>query len=206
MKLYLSSYRLGEKPEVLTNLLSGFKQHVGIILNAGDLASSEVRSERLKRVTERFEQLGLSSEEIDLRSYFGEIKISKKDIEKFGLIWVQGGNVFVLRRAYKQSGFDMCLDAMLQSNIIVYGGESAGAVILGKTLEGLELVDDSRIVPEGYHHNCIRYGLGLIDYTIIPHYKSDNPESSNMDILEEFLRNKKLPYRTLRDGEVIIYS
>lgn len=206
MKLYLSSHRFGEKPEALKKLLYGYKQHVGIILNAGDMASHEIRNERLKRVTDRFTKTGLSSEEIDLRAYFGDTKISKVDIDRFGLIWVQGGNVFILRRAYEQSGFGMLIKKLIKDDLIIYGGESAGASILGGTLEGLDIVDDIDEVPLGYDNTPIKQGLSIIDYMIVPHYKSDREESPKIDMLVEFLQEAKLPYKLLRDGEVIVYS
>ena len=208
MLLYLSSKRLGNNPTDIVKLLNGFKQHVGIILNAGDLTTPETKRERFERVAKRFNEIGLSSEQINLADYFGTEKISKKILSRFGLIWVQGGNIFVLRRAYQQSGFDSCITEMIKNNELVYGGESAGAVILGNTFEGLNLVDDPNIVPEIYKYNkeCPQEGLGLLEYTIIPHYKSDNPESEKMGIVEAYLLAHNLPYKTLRDGETIIYS
>jgi dipeptidase E len=47
-------------------------------------------------------------------------------------------------------------------------------------------------------------GLGIIDYVIVPHYKSDHPESEIMEEVVEYLIENKIPYKTLRDGEVII--
>ena len=47
-------------------------------------------------------------------------------------------------------------------------------------------------------------GLGIIDYVIVPHYKSVHLESEIMEEVVEYLIENKIPYKTLRDGEVII--
>ena len=47
-------------------------------------------------------------------------------------------------------------------------------------------------------------GVGLVDYCFAPHYKSDHPESSLVDKMVEYFVENKMPFKTLRDGEVII--
>lgn len=206
MRLYLSSKRLGNNPEQLQTLVPANKRHVGIILNAGDDTPQEKQKDRLIRVAARFSEIGFTSEEIDLRNYFGETKVSETDLQRFGLIWVQGGNIFILRRAYKQSGFDKIITKMISDNTIAYGGESAGAVILGQNFLGLDIVDDQKLTPEGYEFEYPATGLGIIDYTIVPHFESENPETPLVEKLHTYLKEKKLPHKTLHDGEVIIYS
>lgn len=206
MRLYLSSKRLGADPSKLRELISPHKLHAGVILNAGDTVQPEQREARFARVASRFDEIGITTEEIDLRNYFGERKISEADLLQFGLIWVQGGNIFILRRAYEQSGFDKCIVNLLNNDQIAYGGESAGAVILGNTLEGLDEVDDRDILPEGYKLKLPETGLGIIDYTIVPHFQSDHPESQSVIKLLTYLEAHNMPHKILRDGEVIIYS
>jgi dipeptidase E len=47
-------------------------------------------------------------------------------------------------------------------------------------------------------------GLGLLDYYLEPHYKSDHPESAAVDKEIAQLKAKKLSYLGLSDGEVLI--
>jgi len=206
MRLYLSSKQLGNNPEQLQTLVPADKRHVAIILNANDDATPEKQKDRFARVKARFSEIGFTAEEIDLRNYFGETKISEEDLQQFGLIWVQGGNIFILRRAYRQSGFDEIITMMLHDDAIAYGGESAGAVILGPSFLGLDIVDDHTLTPEGYEFKCPSKGLGIIDYTIVPHFKSDNLEAPLVEKLQAYLEEKNLPHKKLRDGEVIIYT
>ncbi len=205
MRLYLSSYRLGNHHEELS-LLVGVKKHAGIILNAGDSASKEELNLRFQKQSENLKSLGFTSEEIDLRKYFGKSDDLKKFLTRFNLIWVQGGNIFFLQRAFEQSGFNLIIKEMLINDELVYAGYSAGAVIVGPSLEGLSIVDDTKEVPKGYLPEYSMKGLNLVDFTIAPHYKSDHPESPSVDKLVEYFEKNNIKYETLRDGEVIIIN
>jgi dipeptidase E len=46
--------------------------------------------------------------------------------------------------------------------------------------------------------------LGFVDYSIAPHYRSNHPESAMVEEEVKYLIENKMPYKTLRDGEVII--
>jgi len=119
-------------------------------------------------------------------------------------VWVCGGNSFILRRAIAQSGFDEAITDLLAADEIVYGGFSAGACVVTPSLMGIDLCDDPEVVPEGYQEEVIWDGLGLVDYSIVPHYKSDHPESAVLDETATFLEDRGMPFKTLRDGEVIV--
>ena len=93
---------------------------------------------------------------------------------------------------------------MVRSDEVVYAGYSAGAVVAGPSLVGIDLVDDPTEVPEGYMPEPLWDGLGFVDYTIAPHYKSDHPESAMVDDVVAYLQEHRLDCRPLRDGEVII--
>lgn len=69
---------------------------------------------------------------------------------RFDLIWSRGGNAFVLRRAFRQSGADVAIPRLLKEDKIVYAEASAGIVIMGPRLHGIELVDPANEVPAGY--------------------------------------------------------
>lgn len=203
MRLYLSSYGLGNKPEEMLSLI-GDNKRTAIITNAKDYALPEARAERLQREIENLTSLGLQPEELDLRSYFGKTKELKTAIADFGYFWVRGGNVFLLRRAFKQSGFDNLLIELLQNDRVAYGGFSAGICVLAPSLRGFELVDLKDDVSEGYDKAVVWDGLGVLEYTIAPHYKSDHPESADIDTCVDYFKENGIPYKTLRDGEAIV--
>jgi dipeptidase E len=206
MRLYLSSYKLGNYPEELIKL-TGVKTRIAIIGNAGDgYGNIKERRESIKRQATSLYDIGLIPQEIDLRKYFGKEKELENKLHKFGAVWIRGGNTFILRRAMKLSGFDKIIKKMLKKNEIVYAGFSAGWCILSQSLHGLETVDDPNMVPAGYPKKIEWKGLGLINYSACPHYKSDHPESADVDKEVKFYKENKLPYKTLRDGEVIVVN
>jgi len=46
--------------------------------------------------------------------------------------------------------------------------------------------------------------LGLVDYSTAPHYKSDHPESTFIDTSVAYFVKNNMPFKTLRDGDVLI--
>jgi len=51
----------------------------------------------------------------------------------------------------------------------------------------MELVDDSNVKPYDNQKETIWDGVGILDYTIVPHYKSDHPESAKVDETVEYM-------------------
>ena len=205
MKLYLSSYHLGNQGTELASMALPNKK-TAVIVNAwdGGLQDIERRKTGIQEEIQGLKSLGFIPEELDLRKYFGKEKKLEAKLEKFGLVWITGGNTFILRRAMKQSGFDKIITKMVRSNKIVYAGYSAAICVICPDLQGIDLCDYPNDIPEGYNPEVLWDGLGFVNYSIVPHYKSDHPESPMSDKTVEFLKERAIPYKTLHDGEVII--
>lgn len=205
MRLYLSSERLGERAGALLAMLGGKK--IAIIANGYDGASTMARDLYRAEVYDpvaEFRALGLDPDEIDLRAHFGDAESLRLRLARYDLVWVMGGNSFVLRRAMKQSGFDNVIRDMLEVDAIAYGGYAAGAVVAGPTLRGLELMDDPFELPEGYDEALVWSGLGLTPFAIVPHYQSRHPEAASAEKVVSYMRARRTRYRALSDGEVIV--
>lgn len=202
MRLFLSSYRLGSYPEKLTEL-TGNGRTAAIISNACDARPPELRAERHARECADLGALGFTCTEIDLRNYFDGSFVAA-ELKGYDLVWVRGGNVFNLRRAMKYSGFDKVITKLLQEDTIVYGGYSAGACVLAPNLHGIEFCDPIDEIPNRYAPDVIWEGLSLIPFAIAPHFDSDHPESPMIDDVVAYFEKQHMPYRTLRDGEVIM--
>lgn len=208
MNLYLSSYRLGSHIETLNKMVNP-KRHVAIIENAIDFITHQQRELYQKTtfdIYSVFKKLGYHPLSIDLRKYFDKNDLLENELKKYDLIWVCGGNVFLLRKAMKQSGFDKIIKHILTNNNIVYGGWSAGACIASPSLKGIELCDNPDINVPSYQKEIIWDGLGLIDYAIAPHYKSDHPETKYIDNVITYFNNNNIHYKKLRDGDVLIIN
>lgn len=203
--MYLSSYKLGNHTSELLTLLDG-KTNVGVIMAAQDYKDAETRAERLQEEFDALKGLGLKPQEVDLRDYFADNSGLYERLASFDLIWVRGGNAFVLRKAFAQSGADAVLSKLIQEESVVYGGYSAGICVLSPSLRGLELVDVEQMYVPGYSSETIWDGLGLLPYSIAPHYKSGHYESDAIDDVVAYYENHHITYKTLHDGEVLLIN
>tara|TARA_Y100000310_G_scaffold39318_1_gene36913 strand:- start:240 stop:854 length:615 start_codon:yes stop_codon:yes gene_type:complete len=203
MRFYLSSYKLGNKTNELKKLIPK-NNKTAYIPNALDYSTDLERRRKgeafdIKELT----KVGLDVELLDLRNYFGKSNELKNKLKSFGVIWVRGGNVFILRQAMKLSGFDKIIKTLLDTDML-YGGYSAGVCILASNLHGIDLMDDLTVRPYGKPLEIIWDGLDILDYLIIPHYTSNHAESEDANKCVAYMKKEGLPFKTLKDGEVII--
>lgn len=205
MRLYLSSFRSGNKPEELLKLL-GNGRRTALIFNAQDWKTAADRATDFAAESERLQSIGLQPEEVDLRDYFGKPNELKRRLSNYDLIWVRGGMGFVLSRAFKQSGADIVIPELLKDDTLVYGGYSAGTVIMQPDLRGIELMEDPESTPEGYNKEVVWDCVGLLSYHVAPHYKSDHPESADIDRVVNYYVDNHIPFVALRDGEAIVIN
>lgn len=205
MRLYLSSERMGERAGALLAMVTGTR--VAVIANGYDhctaMARDLYRAEVYDPIAE-FASLGLEAHELDLRAHFGDPPSLRRRLATYDLIWVMGGNSFVLRRAMKSSGFDTVIRDLLEADAIAYGGYAAGAVVAGESLRGHELMDDPWELPEGYDEPLIWSGLGLTPFAIVPRYRSRHLEAAAAEKVVSYMAARKARYRALSDGEVIV--
>jgi len=205
--MYLSSFRLGDHPEQLVNLV-GSNKKVAVIANSIDFGNDPARRKAgVQREIDDLTKLGLQPEELDLRNYFGKPQDLENKLSEFGILWVRGGNTFILRRAFKESGMDEWLIRQKDNKDLVYAGYSAGVCVLSPSLKGLESVDDPNIISEGYPKETIWEGLNLIDFAFAPHFESPgHPETEAVGKEVEYYKKAGVEYRALHDGEVIILN
>jgi dipeptidase E len=184
--------------------MAGSNNRAAVILNAGDLWGDQAHAYRVIEQTEMFAEAGMEATDVDLRDYVDRKARLERRLRTYGSVWVAGGNTFVLRRAMYDSGFDQIITKMLEDDAIAYGGCSAGICVLAASLKGLHLVDDPAKVEEAFHREVIWDGLGILPYTPVPHFQSDNMESEMVDQVVSYLKREGVAYKTLRDGEAIV--
>lgn len=201
--MYLSSFRLGDHPERMLDLLGGATSAV-VIGNALDAVPDDLREGGVVYELAALERLGLTAHELDLRDYTGRPEQLAADLARHRLVWVRGGNTFVLRHALARSGGDAVLPDLIRRDAVVYAGYSAGCCVLAPSLRGIELVDDTEDVRSCCGAEPIWSGLGVLDYAVVPHYRSEHPESEAVEKLAERYAAEGVPHRTLRDGEAIV--
>ena len=141
-----------------------------------------------------------------MRLFFGKTDELEKHVNQFGYIWVTGGNSFVLRRAFAQSGLDSILKRKLEEDDFVYSGYSAGACVVTPTLEGIHLADEPEAMPAGYPIEAIWSGLSFVPFCIAPHYRSNHFESALIEKTVEYFIEHKIPFIALHDGEALLFD
>jgi dipeptidase E len=202
MRLYLSSFELGDCPEKLVSL-AGRGARAALILNALD-HRPHARGEWLSTESAVLSRLGFQPRELDLRTFFGAPRELAAALESHDLLWINGGNSFLLRRAMRLSGFDSIIGSLLASDRLVYAGFSAGVMCAAPTLRGVELVDDPNVTAVGYTGELVWEGLGLIEKHVAVHYQSRHPESAAVDAMVRYYEEHAMPYITLRDGAALV--
>lgn len=205
MRLYLSSYRMGDHPEYLTALVGDGGRRTVVIANALDDEPDAVRRVSVGTEFTALGRLGFDAAELDLRDYFDDEARLRRDLAGVALAWVRGGNTFVLRYALARSGGDAVFRDLLAQDSLVYAGYSAGPCVLSPSLRGLETIDDADAVRRLYGAEPVWDGLALLEEAFVPHYQSPGHlESAAIDLLAERYRAEGISHRTLRDGQVLL--
>jgi dipeptidase E len=207
VRLYLSSFRLGDHPEYLTALVGGSNRRVAVIANAMDDAPGDVRRSGVEDELAGLTELGFDAAELDLRGYIDDRHRLLRDLAGLAVTWLRGGNVFMLRYALRRSGGDVVFRDLLAQDALVYSGYSAGACVLSPSLRGLEAVDDPDAVAWVYGAEPVWDGLALLEEAFVPHYRSPgHPETSAIERVVARYQADGTPYRTLHDGQALVIN
>lgn len=172
MNLYLCSIGI-PTPDDLANLLGKplNKTSVALIPNAKDYYSKRAWEFTINSRIEYMKGFGFTIEVVDLRDYSDQSALSYR-LANHDLIWAMGGNTFMLRYEMKRSGFDEIIKDLLDRGV-AYGGDSAGALVVGLSISGIESADEPKFAEQ-----VINKGIGIIPFNILPHV--DNPEFSDV--------------------------
>ena len=206
MRLYLSSFRMGDHPECLAALAGESGRGAVVIANALDDTPAGVRRAGVADELAGLARLGFDAAELDLRDYFGRGPGLRHDLAGTGLAWLRGGNVFMLRYALSRSGADAVFRELLAADALVYAGYSAGPCVLSPSLRGLELVDDPGAVPRSYGALPVWDGLAVLE-AFVPHYRSPgHPETAAIELVVARYRADGVAHRTLHDGQALLVN
>ena len=209
MRLYLSSDRTGCCFEDLVHM-AGRKARAAVISNALDLVPMEARQAYAGNVFDpiaHFAEYDIDAFHLDLRRYFGRANDLNEVLKDVAVVWMVGGETFLLASAVRASGLGVILQRRLAEDSLVYGGWSAGAILAGPSLHGAELMDNAAAVAAGYPPGeTIWEGLDLIDVHLVPHYRSGHAEGPAAEAMAAFYEAEGLPYETLREGDVMLVN
>lgn len=166
MKLYLSSKSI-PSPDDLAALIGKPIEAISVALipNSKDFFAEHARSYLVNDFVIYMKQLSLNVEIVDLREY-SDVETLKQRLASHDLIWAMGGNTFNLRYEMKRSGFEKIIRELLDEGV-VYGGDSAGALVAGISIAGIESADKPQFAKE-----VINEGLNLVPFFFLPHVDS----------------------------------
>jgi len=204
VRLYLSSFRLGDHPEHLVRLIDR-PGPVAVVANAMDFAAPDVRQAAVRLELDALAEVGLAAVEVDLREHTDDAAGWLERLDRHPALWLRGGNVFVLRSALQASGADAAIMELVGRDRVVLAGYSAGPCVLGPTLHGLETVDDVTQVERTYGREPVWAGLGVLAHLFVPHVDSPaHPETADCSRLAERYRREHVDHRALRDGQALV--
>ena len=192
MRVYLSSYRFGSGASALRR--DGGRALV--VFNALDEYPERLLS--WEREADDLAALGYRAEELDLRDHWAAPDTLDARLTGVDLLWVVGGNAFVLARAATAAGLGA---ALARTSGLDYAGYSAGACLAGPDLRGIELMDDPTTLPDGYDSRMPAATLGLVDVRVVPH--AGVPEAL---AARQRLEADGLDWVEIADGDDLLYG
>ncbi|WP_067549418.1 Type 1 glutamine amidotransferase-like domain-containing protein [Nocardia crassostreae] len=202
MRLFLSSYRFGAHQSRLL-AMAGEPGRVAVIANACDAWPSAWQSAVTSDLFP-LRRLGFQPEVVDLREYVGRTAELERTLARFPMVWVRGGNTFVLRAQFARSGADIVLPRLLAADALVYAGYSAGACVMTPDLHGLESMDDPDEVRTACGIEPRWDGLGLVDRPIVPHLDSPtDPEGLSRKLVRDYTA-AGIRHWALTDDHVVV--
>lgn len=164
MNLYLSSLDLPH-PEKYLSLFPKAAPRIAVIGNAWDPYLNDRKKHEVAATIRSLLDIGTLAEEIDLRVIVRDDGGLEALLSGFDGVYVTGGNSFYLDYILRRTGMDVWLRKVPKG--FVYAGASAGAVVAGTTLRGIQHLDDPAAVQDPSFE-----GMGLVPFGIIPHWDS----------------------------------
>ena len=177
MKLFLSSIA-AETLDFLEDLLDKDPKECNVVFIATAADPYEDKS-FVDKDRKKLIGLGYNVEDFDIKEK-DEKEVFEK-VSNFDVIFVAGGNSFYLLEKVKQSGFDNVVKELFDKGII-YVGSSAGAVILGPTLEPIKSLDD----PTKAQNLESFSGLNLVKFVPLPHFDNASFGPKCKKVMEDY--------------------
>lgn len=201
MKLYLSSYRIPTPMDLFDLLRTAPDQvKVALIPNAKDYLADRAWNFKTNEAIEYFKKLGFGQVDVvDLRKY-KQTSILESKLADYDLVWANGGNTFCLLYEMKRIGFGPIMKKLLD-NGVVFGGESAGALVAGTTIKGSEAADEP-----GFSEEVHWDALKLTNHILIPHVDNKMFEESLKPMIDMYKDKDDNTVVLLKDNQALVIN
>ena len=156
-------------------------------------AKGVTNTDYIERTRNFFKEHGYNYEEIDLD---GKNQTQLREtLQKFEIVFVEGGNSFYLLKSIRESGFDIVIRELLQKGLI-YMGASAGSYVACPSIEMAIWKHQDKYK----HYEVTDFSaMNLVPFLMTVHYK---PEYD--DILKEKIAGARLPVKILTDQQALL--
>lgn len=196
MNLYLSSLDL-PNPDKYLKLFPKASPRIAVIGNAWDPYLNDRKKKEVAATVKRLSDIGTAPEEVDLRIAVRDSGGIDRLLSPFDGVYLTGGNAFYLNYILQRTGMDAWLRSTRPG--FVYAGASAGAVVAGTTLHGIEHLDDPSVVT------AVDFdGLGLLSFGIIPHWDNEKYADRLRACQEEMQMFAKV--KTITDAQDLVFA
>lgn len=111
----------------------------------------------------RLRLLGYDVEDVDISR--GSRRLLAAQIAKCDALFVAGGNTFYLLQQIRAVGIEDDLKAEIRAGKL-YVGASAGAVVVGPSLDPIRTLDDAGAAPGLASTDA----MSIVDFVVLPHY------------------------------------
>ncbi|WP_456045466.1 Type 1 glutamine amidotransferase-like domain-containing protein [Veillonella sp.] len=192
MEILLMSYLAGTK-NITKKYLS--KMDLNKILFIPTAGNVEPYTGYIDEGIEMLRSLGYELEIIDI-SKFDEDYL-KDQFSKTKCICISGGNTFYLLQELKKKNLVDLLIKRIKEGLL-YIGESAGAIIMSKSIEYNQIMDDKNIAIELDDYT----GLNVFDHYVLPHlgeYPFEETAQKTLDTYQD-----KIPLVPINNNQAIL--
>jgi len=197
MKLFLSSLSI-QNVGAYRSLFGGIKQpHIAMIYNAGGADSATTSAPYIRANRDMFAEMGMTVDVIDLLDYTDMHDNLDDTLSKYDGLWVTGGNTYYLNWAIHQSGLQNIIRKHCERGL-VYGGESAGAIVAGPNIDHFQAIDEPSEAP-----TVILEGMSLTEIVVIPHFDSQK-YSDGIKRIDQALRETDATVVRLNDDQALV--
>lgn len=122
----------------------------------------------------------------------------KRDLDKYGIIYIEGGNSYYLLQESQKNGFGAYLKARIDSGLI-YLSTSAGSVIVGPDIEPVRREETTALAPSLKGTK----GFGIVNFVIMPHWGDEKRRDLYNNYRLEHIYQEDYPYILISNNQYV---
>ncbi|HBO10888.1 TPA: hypothetical protein DD448_02970, partial [Candidatus Collierbacteria bacterium] len=122
----------------------------------------------------------------------------KKDLARYDIIYMEGGNPFYLMQESHKNNFCQYVNNRVKEGLI-YVSESAGSVAAGIDIDG-----NSRPGKSSSDYDLLNtHGFGLVNFAILPHWGAESKKTDHLTYKIPQSYNEDFPYILLTNNQYV---